>query len=101
MAHSEDLGGHGAPRLRADMLRYSLRDMVCGMTLIIFGLASVCWTFAKKGPVEPHARFLQELVAWFAGCTSIGAGAFLPFKKTWLVIAFGLIVAVALWAVAA
>jgi len=83
------------------MLRYSLRDMVCGVTLIVFGLASVCWTFAKKGPMDLHARFFQESVAWVAGCIAIGAGAFLPFKKTWLGGVLGLLVAFVLWSIAA
>jgi hypothetical protein len=83
------------------MLRYSLRDMVCGVTLIVFGLASVCWTFAKKGPMDLHARFFQESVAWLAGCIAISAGAFLPFKKTWLGGVLGLLAATVLWAIAA
>ena len=70
------------------MIRFSLKEMICSVTLVAVGTGIIAWLYrmhtGRPGP--------GTWVLWFACGPLIEAGIFLPFKRPWLGVLVGVAV---------
>jgi hypothetical protein len=68
------------------MLRFTLRDLFAGTTLIAMGVIALSWILPPSREASS-----EVLLLWFFGGMMLGAGAFVPFKRVWLGAGIGLL----------